>query len=206
MSIENNFFATDSCEWSNANYSECLCPLPQCPVSHFRFLSACRDDLDWKLHDSRIVPPPWSRLTFLPRLAVTWMLVWHPLSRPFDPRWIRVHPTSPQLSLFLFYILRHKVCSDCTGISGMVCGLCMDCWIAFVLFKMNKLCDCWSHLSNLTFTYVQMLQLLIGCPKMVSTDNTNKSCKGDEFGVFFVIVTATSWLADQIAVYPLTSC
>ena len=56
MSIENNFFATDSCEWSNANYSECLCPLPQCPVSHFRFLSACRDDLYWKLHDSRIVP------------------------------------------------------------------------------------------------------------------------------------------------------
>ena len=63
MSIENNFFATDSCEWSNANYSECLCPLPQCPVSHFRFLSACRDDLDWKLHDSRIVPPPWGWLS-----------------------------------------------------------------------------------------------------------------------------------------------
>ena len=35
----------------------------------------------------------------------------------------------------LFYILRHKVCSDCTGISGMVCGLCMDCWIAFVRSK-----------------------------------------------------------------------
>ena len=72
----------------------------------------------------------------------------------------------------------------------------MDCvWIVglrFFLFKMNKLCDCWSHLSNLTFTYVQMLQLLIGCPKMVSTDNTNKNCKGDEFGVFFVIVTAAS--------------
>ena len=68
----------------------------------------------------------------------------------------------------------------------------MDCWIAFFLFKMNKLCDCWSHLSNLTFTYVQMLQLLTGCYKMVSTDIMNKSCKGDEFGVFFVIVTATS--------------
>ena len=69
----------------------------------------------------------------------------------------------------------------------------MDCvWIVVSRFFRSKLCDCWSHLSNLTFTYVQMLQLLIGCPKMVSTDNTNKNCKGDEFGVFFVIVTAAS--------------
>ena len=60
------------------------------------------------------------------------------------------------------------------------------------MFKMNKLCDCWSHLSNLTFTYVQMLQLLTGCYKMVSTDNMNKNCKGDDLGVFFVILTAAS--------------
>ena len=47
MSRENNFFACDSCEWSNTNYNECLCPLPWCPVSHFLFLSAVWDDLDW---------------------------------------------------------------------------------------------------------------------------------------------------------------
>ena len=47
MSRENNFFACDSCEWSNTNYNECLCPLPWCPVSHFLFLSAVRDDLNW---------------------------------------------------------------------------------------------------------------------------------------------------------------
>ena len=47
MSRENNFFACDSCEWSNTNYNECLCPLPWCPVSHFMFLSAVRDDLNW---------------------------------------------------------------------------------------------------------------------------------------------------------------
>ena len=57
---------------------------------------------------------------------------------------------------------------------------------------MNKLCDCWSHLSNLTFTYIQMLQMLTGCYKMVSTDNMKKNCKGDDFGVFFVIVTVAS--------------
>ena len=116
MSIENNFFATDSCEWSNANYSECLCPLPQCPVSHFRFLSACRDDLDWKLHDSRIVPPPWSRLTFLPRLAVTWTLVWH-LSCFLD------HSTHAESGFILLPCGCHssflwpKMCSDCSWIS-----------------------------------------------------------------------------------------
>ena len=139
MSIENNFFATDSCEWSNANYSECLCPLPQCPVSHFRFLSACRDDLDWwevvhstlfglpldlynytnyiwKLHDSRIVPPPWLRLTFLPRLAVTWTLVWH-LSRFLD------HSTHAESGFILLPCGCHssflwpKMCSDCSWIS-----------------------------------------------------------------------------------------
>ena len=116
MSIENNFFATDSCEWSNANYSECLCPLPQCPVSHFRFLSACRDDLDWKLHDSRIVPPPWSRLTFLPRLAVTWMLVWH-LSC------FLAHLTHAETGFILLPCGCHssflwpKMCSDCSWIS-----------------------------------------------------------------------------------------
>ena len=116
MSIENNFFATDSCEWSNANYSECLCPLPQCPVSHFRFLSACRDDLDWKLHDSCIVPPPWSRLTFLPRLAVTWTLVWH-LSCFLD------HSTHAESGFILLPCGCHssflwpKMCSDCSWIS-----------------------------------------------------------------------------------------
>ena len=47
MNRENNFFACDSCEWSNTNYNECLCPLPWCPVSHFLFLSAVRDDLNW---------------------------------------------------------------------------------------------------------------------------------------------------------------
>ena len=36
--------------------------------------------------------------------------------RPFDPRWIRVHLTSLQLSLFLFYILRPVVCSDSSRI------------------------------------------------------------------------------------------
>ena len=108
MSIENNFFATDSCEWSNANYSECLSPLPQCPVSHFRFLSACRDDLDWKLHDSRIVPPPWSRLTFLPRLAVTWMLVWH-LSCFLD------HSTHAESGFILLPCSCHSSCSIFSG-------------------------------------------------------------------------------------------
>ena len=116
MSIENNFLATDSCEWSNANYSECLCPLPQCPVSHFRFLSACRDDFDWKLHDSRIVPPPWSCLTFLPRLAVTWTLVWH-LSCFLD------HSTHAESGFILLPCGCHssflwpKMCSDCSWIS-----------------------------------------------------------------------------------------
>ena len=28
--------------------------------------------------------------------------------------------------------------------------------------------------------------------KMVSTDNMNKNCKGDDLGVFFVILTAAS--------------
>ena len=36
--------------------------------------------------------------------------------RPFDPRWIRVHLTSLQLSLFLFYILWPVVCSDSSRI------------------------------------------------------------------------------------------
>ena len=30
------------------------------------------------------------------------------------------------------------------------------------------------------------------CYKMVSTDNMNKNCKGDNLGVFFVILTAAS--------------
>ena len=40
---------------------------------------------------------------------------------------------------------------------------------------------------------------------MVSADNMNKNCKGDNLGVFFVILAAASWLVDWIAVYPLTS-
>ena len=31
-----------------------------------------------------------------------------------------------------------------------------------------------------------------GCYKVVSTDNMNKNCKGDDLGVFFVILTAAS--------------
>ena len=31
-----------------------------------------------------------------------------------------------------------------------------------------------------------------GCYKVVSTDNMNKNCKGDNLGVFFVILTAAS--------------
>ena len=154
MSRENNFFACDSCEWSNTNYDECLCPLPWCPVSHFLFLSAVRDDLNWwevvSVHPFGVVLWLYNGtscmilLLFL-HLDRVWLaevgchltacLTSFVFPRPFDPRWIRVHPTSLQLSLFLFYILRHKVCSDCTGISGMVCGLCMDCWIAFLSLK-----------------------------------------------------------------------
>ena len=37
--------------------------------------------------------------------------------------------------IVLFYILRPVLRSDCVQISGMVCGLCMDCWIAFLSFK-----------------------------------------------------------------------
>ena len=217
MSIENNFFATDSCEWSNANYSECLCPLPQCPVSHFRFLSACRDDLDWKLHDSRIVPPPWSRLTFLPRLAVTWMLVWHPLTiRPTLNQGSSYFPAA--VTLLVLYSPAQSVLRlhwDFRDGVWIVYGL-LDC-VSFV--QIDKLFDCWSHVSNLPFTYINIWQLLTGvsmwppskkggeggCYKVVSTDNMNKNCKGDNLGVFFVILTAASWLVDRIAVYPLTS-
>ena len=31
-----------------------------------------------------------------------------------------------------------------------------------------------------------------GCYKMVSADNMNKNCKGDDLGVFFAILTAAS--------------
>ena len=37
--------------------------------------------------------------------------------------------------IVLFYILRPVLRSDCVQISGMVCGLCMDCWIAFFRSK-----------------------------------------------------------------------
>ena len=40
-----------------------------------------------------------------------------------------------RISLVLFYILRPVLRSDCVRISGMVCGLCMDCWIAFFRSK-----------------------------------------------------------------------
>ena len=97
----------------------------------------------------------------------------------------------------------------------IVYGL-LDC-VSFV--QIDKLFDCWSHVSNLPFTYIKIWQLLAGvsmwppskkggeggCYKVVSTDNMNKNCKGDNLGVFFVILTAASWLVDRIAVYPLTS-
>ena len=43
--------------------------------------------------------------------------------RPFDPRWIRVHLTSLQLSLFLFYNLWPVVCCDCIAIVWIAMGL-----------------------------------------------------------------------------------
>ena len=119
MSRENNFFACDSCEWSNTNYNECLCPLPWCPVSHFLFLSAVRDDLNWwevfSVHPFGLVLWLYNGtscmilLLFL-HLDRVWLaevgchltacLTSFVFPRPFDPRWIRVHLTSLRLSLF----------------------------------------------------------------------------------------------------------
>ena len=158
MSRENNFFVCDSCEWSNTNYNECLCPLPWCPVCHFLFLSADWDDLDWWerwfrstlltwFYGFTIAQVVWFSYCYSALIAFDFSaevgchlnacLTSFVFPRPFDPRWIRIHLTSLKLSLFLFYIPRHVVCCDCNGIGWIATRLvdCMiewSCWGSFL--------------------------------------------------------------------------
>ena len=70
--------------------------------------------------------------------------------RPFDPRWIRVHLTSLQLSLFLFYILRHFCApiaiglGDCDAIHQIVTGMIVEVW-GLLWLNWRSQSSCWLY-------------------------------------------------------------